>query len=191
MHWRNNHTAVDLVGRNIPQLLPATNLPSPGCVFLQTSCCLVRSSRELYPRMHKQIINLTCMIFCFYINIIISYLLKDLQKTNVWMHRRTPPSYLHHCHCDWLSHTIWSLYWVLPSCLMIRSWCEVYTMIGWIIPHGPTEIAEHIVWRYSSRYNHSRCPGAWNLSQQHNTYASMVCIWLNCMVMIEWQWYNA
>ncbi len=31
--------------------------------FLQTSCCLVGSPRELYLRVHKNIINLTCMLF--------------------------------------------------------------------------------------------------------------------------------
>ncbi len=80
MYWRNNHTAADLVGRNIPQSLPATNLPSPGCVFLQTSCCLVGSSRELNPWVRKKIINLTCIDLLFYINVFISYSFKECAK---------------------------------------------------------------------------------------------------------------
>ncbi len=31
--------------------------------FLQTSCCLVGSPGELYPRVHKSITNLTCMFW--------------------------------------------------------------------------------------------------------------------------------
>ncbi len=33
-------------------------------IFFQTSCCPVGSPREIYPRVHKEIINLNCMIFC-------------------------------------------------------------------------------------------------------------------------------
>ncbi len=34
----------------------------------------------------------------------------------------------------------------------------IATAIGWTIPRGSTEIAEHIVQRYSNRYNHSAAP---------------------------------
>ncbi len=31
-------------------------------VFLQTSCCQVGSPREIYPQVHKEIVNITCTI---------------------------------------------------------------------------------------------------------------------------------
>ncbi len=33
----------------------------------------------------------------------------SLHKSNTtWMSRWAPPSYLRHCNCDWLNHTLWS-----------------------------------------------------------------------------------
>ncbi len=53
VHWRNNCTAWDLFGRNIPQLLRPTNLPSPQQVFLQTST-------ELFHILSKSLKKLEC-----------------------------------------------------------------------------------------------------------------------------------
>ncbi len=47
---------------------------------------LVGSSRELYPRVHKNIINLTYMFFRFHINVIISYSFKELAKMRARMY---------------------------------------------------------------------------------------------------------
>ncbi len=123
MYWRNNRTAADLVRRNIPQSLPATNLTSPRRVFLQTSCCLVRSSRELYLRVHKKIINLICMIFCCILSNYFIFL-QSLQKWKRVYEQEMQPS-----------------------------WINYFTAIGWKIPCGPTEILSHSrsieVWNFS------------------------------------------
>ncbi len=81
-------------------------------IFLQTSCCQVRSPREIYPQVHREIINLTCMKFLLYINIIISYSFRVCKK---WQ-------------CAYEQET-------LPS------WINYFITIGWKIPCGPTEIA--------------------------------------------------
>ncbi len=51
-------------------------------IFLQTSCCLIGSPRELYPWMHKGIINLTSMFYDLSERII-SYSFKELAENDI------------------------------------------------------------------------------------------------------------
>ncbi len=148
MYWRNKHTASYLVRRNI--LFSKFRLDQIifRCVFLQTSCCQVGSPREIYPQMHKEIINLTCMIFCSISTNYFIFLQRLSKNASVGMYRRAPPSYLRHCHCDWLNDTTWShgncrhvtfvyhVVWALPSHFRRTRLC----VIGWTIPSDSTQI---------------------------------------------------
>ncbi len=77
-------------------------------IFLQTSCCLVRSPRELYPQVHKEIINLTAWFSVPYNSNYFIFLQKIHKSNTSWMSWWTPPSYLRHCNCDWLNDTMLS-----------------------------------------------------------------------------------
>ncbi len=61
-----------------------------------------------------------------------------------------------------------------------------YCVISWTIYYV---IAEHIVWRYLSRYNHSHCPKEWNLSQYHFIfYTIQTSVWYVEYLMITNTW---
>ncbi len=85
-------------------------------IFLQTSCWLVGSPRELYPQLHRD--NKPKLHdFLFYINVIISYSFKEFayEKQACW---------------TWATEGHRHLIYVIA------------TGIGWTIPRGPTEIAD-------------------------------------------------
>ncbi len=153
-------------------------------IFLQTSCCQVGSPREIYPKVHKEIINLTCMIFCsisMYLFHIPSRVCKQKQ----------------YCVCtEGHRHLIY----------------VIATAIGWTIPRGPREIADlhlciprgmvaailfpvdqfmcdwlnHITWFHSNRALH------WSMESEsmllHFFYTIQTSIWYVGCLMIANTW---
>ncbi len=123
-------------------------------IFLQTLCCLVGSPRELYPKMHKDIINLTAWFAVLY-----------QRNYFIFLQRVCSKVILSGCPY-WRSHLIY----------------VIATAIVWTIPCGPTEVADvyHVVWSLPSCFRQKRlcvigwtiprgstqielCPEAWNL----------------------------
>ncbi len=115
----------------------------PGSIFHQISCCQVGSPREIYLQVHKEIINLTCMIFCSLSTLLFHIPSKSLQKSmRIDVHR------------SWEGR--WHLIYVFA------------TVIGWTILHGPTEIAQHKAWRQLSWLTHSFTDLASTTSKHHS-----------------------
>ncbi len=143
-------------------------------IFIQTSCCLVVSPRELYPQVLKKIINITYMTFCS-ISMSLFHIPSRVCKQK---------AILCGAGCtDGCRHFIY----------------VIATGIGWTIPHGPTEMAfiYHVIWSLPSCFRRTRLcvigwtithgstrikryTEAWNLSPScfiflHNTVANMLC----------------
>ncbi len=72
-----------------------------------------------------------------------------------------------------------------PSLFIIVKVSSKVAEIDWTIPHGPTEIAEHIARRHPSWSTHNRSPAAWNLRQYcfifYTIQTSICCI--DCLVI--------
>ncbi len=51
-------------------------------IFFQMSSCQVRSPREIYPQVHKEIVKPNLHDFLFYINVIISYSFNEFAQSN-------------------------------------------------------------------------------------------------------------
>ncbi len=79
-------------------------------------------------------------VYILYTNVIISYFFRDCKNESQ--------------HVDG---------WRVPSLFIITNVSRTAAAIGWTIPCDSTEIAEHIVQRYSNQYNHSADPkrGMW------------------------------
>ncbi len=114
-------------------------------IFLQTSCCLVGSPRELYPQVHKEIINITAwfavLYQCNYFIFLQSLLKIDTARMSWWV----TPSYLRHCNCEWLNHTTWSN----GSCRCIP--CGMVTAILFQAEQVMCDWLNHTVWFHSNR----------------------------------------
>ncbi len=119
----------------------------------------------------KIIVNLSCMFFLLYINIIISYsfrVCKNDSESHVWLPRSCATisirHFKHSC-CDWLNHTTW--YLVSVSTRL----CP----IDWTIPRGSTWI--------------QCCPIAWiwvNIVSFLNTIQTPIC-YVGCsMIANTW-----
>ncbi len=75
--------------------------------------------------------------------------------------------------------------WMPPSLFVIVKVLSTAAAIGWTIPRGPMEIAEHIERRHPSCLTHSRILAAWNLRQYflifYTIQTSICCI--DCLVI--------
>ncbi len=123
-------------------------------IFLKTLCCLVGLPRELYPQVHKEIINLTAWFAVLY-----------QRNYFIFLQRVCSKVILPGCP-DGCRHLIY----------------VIATAIGWTIPRGPMEVADvyHVVWSLPFCFRRTRlcvidwtiprgstqiecCPEAWNL----------------------------
>ncbi len=90
-------------------------------------------------------------------NVIISYSFRVCTKPSLLMHRKAPPSYLRHCHCDWLNHTMCSNRNCRPSPLYTTWYGRCHLVSGgsgyvWlaepyhVVPLESSTASKHRIW---------------------------------------------